>query len=71
MKFVRCLPYIYVHRSILCIGLISGFMCTLNRIDLKQLYLRVMALFNLPLAISLTHLICNSAKVRGYFKSLS
>ena len=46
-------------------------MCTLNRIDLKQLYLRDMALFNLPLAISLTHLIYNSAKVSGYFNSLS
>ena len=55
----------------MCIGLISGFMCTLNRIDLKQVYLRDVALFNLPLAISLTLLICNSAKVSGYFNSLS
>ena len=63
--------YLDVHRSILCIGLISGFMCTLNLIDLKQVYLRDVALFNLPLAISLTLLICNSAKVSGYFNSLS
>ena len=47
------------------------FYVYLKRIDLKQVYLRDVALFNLPLAISLTLSICNSAKVSGYFNSLS